>query len=271
MRKKWLLYLGAILVCGIGLNWLRLSVGGIHNLTSKSYWQSRLAGTDLYQPQGAILKHGNRSLPEVALTFDDGPHPDSLPLILDTLRRNGVHATFFLVGKRIEQSPELARQIVEEGHEVGNHTEDHLRLTGLKAPQVAKEVEDCELAFNKATGRQMSLLRPPGMQFNGAILEVLEGLGYTTIGWSAAAKDFETESHHIQGLTPDEISQRVISHVDNGGIILLHDTKQTADALPELITLLRSAGYRFVTIPEMLQHLPKPVLVRSNATSANHA
>lgn len=209
-----------------------------------------------YVADGALLRHGDRYVPEIALTFDDGPHPESIGLILDTLRAYGVKATFFLVGRQIEEHPAWARRIIEAGHEVGNHTQNHRRLIGLSEPEFEEEVNACARAFHAATGHTMTLFRPPGMRYNRAILRRLQAMGYTTIGWTAAAKDFETVSHRIEGMTTDEIVDRVLKTVDNGGIILLHDTKQTAEALPRLISVLRVSGHRFVTVSQMLARLP---------------
>lgn len=234
-------------------------------MVSRAYWQERLTGEDLYRVDGAILKHGNRTKPEIALTFDDGPHPQSVRRILKTLRDAGVPATFFLVGTRIEQHPELVRLIVDQGHEVGNHTEHHYRLTELKPAERIAEIEACDAAFFRATGRHMSLMRPPGMRFDHEAVVETEALGYTTVGWTDAAKDFTSVSNQISGLTPQELARRVMQHVGNGSIILLHDCPQTADALSLVLADLKERGYRFVTAPQMLAHLPHPVFARSNA------
>lgn len=264
MRRRWPLVAGAVMLLGGTLLWARHRYVLIHNLTSETYWEEKITGTELFQPRGAVLKHGNPNVPEVALTFDDGPHPASLPTILRTLHDYGVQATFFLVGTRIEQSPHLAKAIIDEGHEVGNHTEHHFRLTDLTEPQQLAEIKDCETAFQRATGRGMSLLRPPGMRFTPKVLSLVEQMGYTTVSWTDAAKDFESIDNKIENLTPEEIADRVMERVGNGSIILLHDTPQTAEALPRVISLLRVSGYKFVTIPQMLSHLPHPILVRSN-------
>lgn len=270
MGKKRVLILGiALLAAGLGINNLRLSEGGMRNVLSRTYWSAHLAGTDLYQPKGAVLKHGNRNVPEVALTFDDGPHPESLEKILATLKSAGVHATFFLVGKQIDEHPSWALRILDEGHEVGNHTQNHLRLTDLTDQLAIAEILDCESAFEKATGSTTYLLRPPGMRFDSRILRLTEGLGKTTIGWTDAAKDFEALDNRIRDLTRQELSDRVTSHIENGSIVLLHDTLETAAALPQIIAILKARGYRLVTIPEMLSHLPRQVLVRSNGKRRN--
>lgn len=232
-----------------------------------SKFERRSNDTGLFRWDSYYLKRGNPDLPEVALTFDDGPHPGSLGTILETLRHYGVHATFFLVGSRIDENPSWAQRIVEEGHEVGNHTYDHARLTGLSPEKAADEIRLCGQAFERATGLGMSILRPPGMRFNRDVLGEIVRQGYVTIGWTDAAKDFETETHKIDGLTVDEIGNRVMAKVRNGSIILLHDTPQTAQALPRIVSLLKVSGFKLVTIPEMLEHLPEPIRVRTNASA----
>lgn len=272
MRRKKVVWIAAATAAGaLALNAARLQVGGVHNLFSRSYWAARIKGTDLYEPNGAILKHGNRSEGEVALTFDDGPHPQSLPVILDALHREHVKATFFLVGKRIKEHPEYARALVTEGHEVGNHTYDHFRLTDLTDKQVENEIVNCETVFERATGRKMTLLRPPGMRFDHRILGITERLGYQTVGWTDAAKDFDSLSNHLGKVTPNELADRVLKRVENGSIILLHDTPQTAEAIDQIIRRVEEEGFKFVTVTQMLSHLPKPVVVAANPRTSAHA
>jgi peptidoglycan/xylan/chitin deacetylase (PgdA/CDA1 family) len=266
MKRRKAVILSILTLAAIaGLNQVRLQVGGLRNMLSLTYWRAHLSHTDLYAPNAMMLKHGNRAYREIALTIDDGPHPQSCSHILDVLKENGVHATFFPVGKRIKEHPDLVRRMVIEGHEVGNHTQDHLRLTTLRSDQVRTQLEFCELNFFKATGRHMSLMRPPGMNYNEAVLEIAKAMGYTTVNWTTAAKDFISGVEHKTEVPPEVVAERVLREADNGGIILVHDAPDTADALPVIIKKLKSLGYRFVTIPEMLEHLPKPVKVSSVA------
>lgn len=269
----------ALLVAGgYGLYRLRLEANGFRNIFNTQYWAERRAGTDLYNAKEQILKHGNRSRNEVIITFDDGPHPESVVTILDTLKKYQVPATFFVVGSRVKQNPDLVKKMIDEGQEVGNHTQDHIRLDTLTLKQVEAEVRNCELNVEKASGRSMSLLRPPGMRFNPQILELTRRLGYTVIDWNVGAKDFLT-SQKITDMTPEQakeqreklspelITERVLRNVRPGSIILLHDNPITAKALPDIIEGVRAKGLEFVSTTKMLAELPHGVRVVANPTA----
>lgn len=258
----WTIMICVLLAAAFGLNTVRIEAGGIHNMFSRAYWEARLSGRDLYAPDQMVLKHGSRDHKEIALTIDDGPHPQSIGRILDILKREDVHATFFVVGIKVQESPQFVKRMIEDGNEVGNHTVHHPRLTTLKPDQMRAELEGCEQIVEKATGHRMTCMRPPGMQFNPDVLEVCKSLGYTTVNWTNAAKDFvATNSAHV---SVPELESRVMDHLENGSIILLHDAPETADALEDLIGKLKKEGYRFVTVSQMLAHLPKPVIVEAN-------
>ena len=130
------------------------------------YWLRRWRGEDLYDPQARFLYHGNRSLKEVALTIDDGPHSPTDERLLDVLRSERVRATFFLIGENMKKHPELVTRMIAEGHEVGNHSQTHLRLDALMPRQIRNEVNNCDINFNRITGRHLALLRPPGIRYN---------------------------------------------------------------------------------------------------------
>lgn len=226
-----------------------------------SYAVSRQAGAsamDTFQLNGDLLVHGNPSLKEVALTFDDGPYGETTEQILATLRDEGVQATFFVVGRHVEERPALVRRIMAEGHEVGNHTYSHPRLTDITTSEAREELVLCEQAVFKATGAHMNLMRPPGMKFNDDLLKLNMDLGYTTIHWNAVAGDYVP-------VEPAMVTKRILWQVQPGSVILLHDTPDTAAALPGLIARLKADGYRFVTVTQMLSRLPRPVFLASNA------
>ena len=231
-----------------------------------SLWYRRSRGEDLYHSREALLVHGSRKLAEVALTFDDGPHPKSRPLILDTLKRCGVHATFFDVGANMGRNPGLVRQTLAEGHEVANHTDHHLYLTDLSPAERRREINDPDIGFFAITDRHLKLLRPPGMRYNPAVLEDARRLGYVTVSYTTAAKDADASDP----APADVIAERMLSRIENGSILLLHDYPSTAEALPKIIEALHERDYRCVTISEMLDHLPEPVRsdARNQLTSA---
>lgn len=212
---------------------------------------------ELWNPTERIFKRGRRDLKEVCLTFDDGPHPQSIKEILDILKVYNVKATFFLVGRRIEQYPEQVREIVREGHEVGNHSENHLRLDSLSPDQVRMELSLCEKAYSQATGGdKFVLFRPPGMRLNPDVLKIAREFGYITVDWNYGAKDF-------QPMDADRIAEYVLKQVTNGGIILLHDNPSTARALPDILLGLKQRGFAVKTVGEMLKDLPDPVDVNT--------
>lgn len=246
-------------VCG-GLTLLTLLTCGVALHRESVHAEARLNRpinrTELFQPDGSILKKGNDAIPEIALTFDDGPYPESLDLILQALSQANAKATFFVVGRHVEEHPELLRRIAADHHEIGNHTFDHKRLPDLSPEELVTEVNACEDAIRTATGQSPTLFRPPGMKFDHTVLKEIESMGYTTVGWTNACKDFESEAGELDRVTEDELAHRMLSHITDGSILLMHSTRQTAEMLPKVLLDLRARGYRFVTISEMLDHLP---------------
>ncbi len=223
---------------------------GWRETLSPFYWVARWQGNDLYLPDTAFLKHGSRQRHELALTFDDGPHPESRAQILDTLRRFRAHATFFDVGARMAEQPGLLRRTLAEGHEVANHSATHQRLDKLDAHARHREINDADITYFRLTRRHLNLLRPPGESYNDAVLADTYAKGYIVVGHSTASRDYETD------VTPQMILDRTCDRVEDGGIILLHDYPATAQALPAILARLSQDGYGFVTISEMLDHLP---------------
>jgi peptidoglycan/xylan/chitin deacetylase (PgdA/CDA1 family) len=255
--------------------YVREEAGGFRNAFSAQYWRDRSHGFDEYDPQLALFRRGPRDRKEVCLTIDDGPHGWCTQQALEILRREGVKATFFVVGKRMVQHPRLIQRMLAQGHEVGNHTLTHARLSTLPLPMVRKELIRCEEEFERITGRRMGLFRPPGMRDNRQILEVARGMGYETVDWNVGAHDFmlnkkdpNVTPEMVASLkaTPDQIADRVVSNVKNGAIILLHDQPATAAALPKIIQTLKAKGYRFVTCAEALAHIDHPVHIVANPT-----
>ncbi len=247
---RWII--GFVLTTTLGLSAWRFNEQRkvpLEQIVSPEWWFRHLKGTDLYDAKEGMLFHGNPKLHEVAMTIDDGPNRLYGPAVVSVLHQYNVPATFFLVGVRVNDDPELVRQMVADGDEIANHTYDHQRLPKLRPDQIESELKDDDIDIYKAAHVHTTVMRPPGDEYNDKVLRVCRSLGYTTISWTDAAKDFLNQ-------TPEFISERVLDRAENGSIILLHqDTPYTAQALPAIIQGLRKQGYRFVTINTMLAHL----------------
>ena len=249
-RRFWPLF--AILFTLLGVWMVKYRGTGWSNLFNPAYWYHRSRGDDLYNTDEALLLHGNRTLPEVALTFDDGPHPESRGEILDILKKAGVHATFFDVGVNMALHPELIERTLAEGNEIGNHSQTHPaeRLIGLDRVSRHRQINDVDITFAAITGKHLSILRPPGMRYNAAVLAETRRLGYIVVGYTTASNDFDPNE------SADLIAQRTLDRTENGSIVLLHDYASTARALPAILADLQARGLHCVTISELMAHLP---------------
>lgn len=249
-RRK--LILCAILLLPVFMLWLDYFHGtGWSQNFNPIIWYHKMRGDDLYHGDEAYFAHGNRDIKEVALTFDDGPHGQSRPEILAILKRYGVHATFFDVGKNMKAHPELVLQTIAEGHEIANHTDTHRRLDGLSAKERHREINDADITYTRLTGKHMNLLRPPGMRYNDDVLRDARSMGYVTVGYTTASGDFDIHE------APEVIAAKTLHWIQNGSILLLHDYPGTASALPQILDTLKARGYRCVTASELLAHLPE--------------
>lgn len=192
------------------------------------------------------LIRGDPTRKQIALTFDDGPHPDYTPKLLAILKEYNVKATFFLVGEMAEKSPNLVLAEVAAGHSIGNHTYHHVSLIKIPEEEVAVEIKSCGEVLRGLIGRPPRWFRPPGGDYDQRVAEVSEALGYTMVLWTDDPGDYASPGQQI-------ISSRTLSSVDNGGILLLHDgIQETLDVLPQILQTLRKQGYQFVTVDEMI-------------------
>ena len=225
---------------------------GWTNAVNPAYWLRRLHGEDLYRSESGLLQHGNRDLPEVALTFDDGPHAESRADILRILRDQGaIKATFFDVGINMEANSDLLLQTIQDGHEIGNHSQDHRsRLDTIAGLERHHEINDTDIIYASITGKHLQMLRPPGMRYNNDVLSETKSLGYVVVGYTTASHDFSPDEK------PEEIAERTLSRTENGSIILLHDYPATARALPAILKGIKERGLKCVTISELIHHLP---------------
>jgi peptidoglycan-N-acetylglucosamine deacetylase len=182
----------------------------------------------------------------VALTIDDGPHPDTTPALLQGLARAGVRATFFLVGAAVERWPELARRIVAAGHTVGNHTQRHRLLVFRTLGQLEREVEECQRALAPLGGTRW--FRPPHGFKPIGLHRLLARRGLKLVAWQGSIRD--TDAPGVE-----QIVARAMALAAPGRILLLHDNPscegQTAAALPEIAARYRSIGLELGSLDEI--------------------
>jgi len=189
------------------------------------------------------------NLKEIALTFDDGPVPSTTPKILRVLDKEGIKATFFVVGKMVEKYPSLLKEIWEEGHDVGNHTYSHPDLTKLSKQDIQKELDKTRILIKKNTGKDTYLFRPPGGRYDNRVIVTTTLTGYKMILWTNYPEDYGCLSSRL-------IYEKAISKAEDEGIILLHNgLDATLEVLPKIISQLRKEGYTFVTICELMEEM----------------
>ena len=184
----------------------------------------------------------------IALTFDDGPRPETTPKVLEILKKYKAHATFYIVGSHVEGNESIIKQIVAEGHELGNHSYSHPLLPKKSADEVYKEVHSTSDLIAKASGglRPMSL-RPP---YGGFDKMVAEQAGIAIVNWSIDSLDWKYRD-------AAKTIQHIKENAHNGGILLMHDIHQeSVDALPTIIEYLQAEGYELVTVDELMAGQP---------------
>ena len=184
-------------------------------------------------------------LPQIAITFDDGPKTSVTSRILDSLQANGGRATFFMLGSNVNANAGVIRRMVDQGCEVANHTHDHKYLTKIGAEGIVSQVGSTNQKIQAVCGVSPVLMRPPGGYIDGASLNVLGSMGMPAIMWSIDTRDWQ---HRNAQRTIDT----VLSQVKDGDIILMHDIySTTADAAVVLIPELTARGYQLVTVSEL--------------------
>lgn len=220
-----------------------LGLGGYVALGSAGvFWPER----GMY---GSVLGRGP-ARPEVALTFDDGPNPETTPRALEELDRSGVRATFFLVGRKAARHPELVREIVSAGHEAALHGYEHDRLFSLRSStHVARDVRRTQAELVNAGAPLPSLFRPPVGFASHMTVEGARKAGVTLVGCSARALD------GFRQASPDQVSARLIRALEPGALLALHDAAEHDDyvpaslsALPRILIAIRERGLRPVTL-----------------------
>ncbi|MGX1755481.1 polysaccharide deacetylase family protein [Streptomyces lydicus] len=192
----------------------------------------------------------------VALTFDAGPS-ENTDRLLDILKKEKVHATFFLLGQNhVDKRPAEVKRIDAEGHELANHTWSHQILTDIEPKEATRELSRVQDAVRKITGKTPKLMRPPQGRTDQEVSEISKRLGLAQVLWSVTAKDYQTNDSAL-------ITKRVLDQTERDGIILLHDIyKGTVPAVPSILKELKKRGYTVVTVSQLLSPAkPEPGMV----------
>lgn len=184
---------------------------------------------------------------EIALTFDDGPVENTLE-ILALLKKFDMKASFFCIGKNIEQNPEIFKKILEAGHMVGNHTFTHTRKMGfLSTHQIIDEINKCDDIAFKIGGIRLKTFRPPFGIINPKVKRALYVTGHEVIGWNVRSYDAVLSSKSF-------ILKRILKNIKSGDVILLHDTNLlTVEILEQLLLFLQINNYRSIRVDNLFQ------------------
>lgn len=206
--------IAAVVILGLGLSWDRISQAVTEDVK-----------------------------PRIALTFDDGPHPVYTPKLLDGLKERNVKATFFVVGKNIEGREDIIKRMDEEGHLIGNHTYDHVKITGLPQEEACAQITKTSELVKEITGKNTEFVRPPF----GAWDKKLEcGFEMFPVLWSIDPLDWTTKN-------VDAVVQKVLSRAEENSIILLHDYYDSSvEAALKIVDALLERGFEFVTVDELV-------------------
>lgn len=194
---------------------------------------------------------GNNTEKVIYLTFDAGYENGNTQPILDALKKHNVPATFFVVGHYLESAPELVKQMVADGHFVGNHTYHHLDMSSIASKEsFEKEMRDVESLFKEITGTELAhFYRPPQGKYNTSNLKMAQELGYHTFFWSLAYVDWYQDKQP----TREEAFKKLIGRIHPGAIVLLHSTSKTnGEILDELLTRWEEMGYTFRTLEDFV-------------------
>ncbi|MFI3332227.1 MAG: polysaccharide deacetylase family protein [Rikenellaceae bacterium] len=183
---------------------------------------------------------------KIAITFDDGIDPQITPKVLATLSRYGAKATFFIVGQRAEQHPQIVEEIVRQGHTIGNHSHYHRGSFPMQSrAQIASEITQCNTVLEQITKDKITLFRPPFGVTNPMVGGAVRDLGLISVGWSIRSLD-------TLGQPLERVLRRVVGALEGGKVILLHDNRQGAEILLESILIeIEARGLKCVTINEL--------------------
>lgn len=195
------------------------------------------------QQKESVEESGVKEKPSIAITFDDGPSGRYTGRLLDGLKERNVKASFFLIGENAKENPELVERIYKEGHLIGNHTYSHVQMTHLSEEAAVGEIEKTDQVISAITGEHVAYMRPP---FGAWQRELEVRMEVLPVLWSVDPLDWTTEN-------VDEIVSKVVTEVEEGDIILLHDCYASSiEAALRIVDILQKEGYEFVTVDRLL-------------------
>lgn len=204
-----------------------------------------------------FILNGSPTKRQIALTFDDGPDMYYTPKVLDELKKENVRATFFLVGNRAEKFPQIVKRILQEGHEIGNHSYNHANFSKLNDPSFRDQITKTDDILQQQAGYRPVIFRPPYGNITENQILWMVSQGKKIVNWNIDSLDWK-------GLTAEQVATNVLADIQPGSIILQHsaggvgeDLSGTVQALPKIIKKLKADGVQFVTVSELLDlHTP---------------
>jgi len=229
-----------------------LFVGQVLNIPKKdTSFQQSISQLARLNPDTLYLKAPGVGQ-KIALTFDDGPNPKYTTQLLEVLKKQNVTATFFVMGDRVEKNMSIAKRIVQEGHVIANHTWIHPNLKNVSSARLISEMNRTEDIIERATGKKTALMRPPYGSISQQSIDDLNALDYKIINWSIDSVDWRDQE-------VDTILTNTLKTIKGNDIILFHDSGGegqtrvgTIEAMEEIILTLKSQGYEFVTVDNLL-------------------
>jgi len=230
---KVLNYISVLWLFVISLIWLTLTIIGSFHIRWNYFLKAKHHN---YQVSDAVI----------AITFDDGIHPEFTPKVLKLLKKYDAKATFFLIGNQLESQQEILKDIIQQGHTLGNHTYSHSNNFGfLKTEEVISELQHTYAIVEKMVGLKMNLYRPAFGVTNPRINKAVQSLNLMTIGWSIRSLD-------TTKISKEKILHRVTKNIKKGDVILLHDTSQkTVEVLEQLLVFLEKRKFKSVTVDQL--------------------
>ena len=190
---------------------------------------------------------GNNEEKTIYLTFDEGYEAGYTGKILEILKENDVKAAFFITAHYLNTNEELVKQMIDEGHVVGNHTKNHFSMPSLTEEEIKKEVIDLHIALYEKFGYEMKFIRPPKGEFSEKSIKYTNTLGYKTVMWSFAYEDWNEDKQPKE----EQAKEKIIENFHNGEIMLLHgNSKTNTNILDQIIKQAKNMGYQFKSLEE---------------------